>query len=1015
MGILFLVFNISTQAQTNTNREVRYSVDNGLPSNTIFQSIVDKHGFIWMGASGGIVRFDGKNAAYYNRKNTPVLKEDDIANLRKYNGDTLLFYCNTYISDEQNYLVYEDKYSYKIVNKKITDLCFGGLTPSKQFATNYYKDDTTKLLKTEIIQAVKTGFFSGVDLQHLYVYIKGKMYYIENGQYQIFNQTSNSLPFDYVFQIDNRFVHIRTDGYYGVFTPYKSFQYKPLPTNDTFFYRKIGTNEKKLYRIKSSENLFTDNNRNVYAVRVKNDGTLFYKEVLQNIDISNVSHIYYKKNSNQYILSTYDEGLKIYNENYFNNIDKNKVVPQKNNFITSMIALPNNKVFTSYGILNSDGTFYKNFNIGLNKYSSSTMLKYGDDIYLTKNQSLIRYHIKNDSEEIICPNIGYVSSIYIDINKKIWITTREQVGYIEKDSFIVLHQQIPGNESGIILRMTQINKNYIEVISNLGVFSIDIFSNKVIKNTLFGTLKVLDIYKENNSTWWIATYGDGYYRFKNKVLTKLPLDYDQNLIYTQNITDDGNGWLWYSTNNGIMRVNKNDLNLFCADSTSPVSMFNYSIKEGLISSVLYGNGNPSVSLSSDGIAYYPTIKGLTFAKLKDIPIYIPSGKIFFDNILINSVKYGKDSIILDKNFKNLSITVSIPYLGNPSNLNAEYLIKGFSNTWNKLDNTMSVLISSLPSGTYELIVRYPIYEKAKNHSVWCLNHLTIKVLPAFYQKTWFILFCIFVLFGIFFIIYKSRLKILIQRKKELEQLIDERTKELQSSIQGFQLSTEQLYRNQQVFDSIFSTVLHDLGSPLRFLNLLSDRLKNKWKEIPEEEIQKDLEAFNNSTVEASHIAQDLLLWLKTQKEELEFKKESIEIGQFIQENTKLYKWIAEEKGLKIALQLIDNIYLNINPELLGILYRNIIDNAVKYTRSGFIYVTYEQNEKEVILTIEDSGKGFTEKEIQNLNIGINPFKVETGGKLGFKLIFDVLKNINGKITFQNKTDKGLKVVIYLPK
>ena len=180
-------------------------------------------------------------------------------------------------------------------------------------------------------------------------------------------------------------------------------------------------------------------------------------------------------------------------------------------------------------------------------------------------------------------------------------------------------------------------------------------------------------------------------------------------------------------------------------------------------------------------------------------------------------------------------------MGNPSNLNAEYLIKGFSNTWNKLDNTMSVLISSLPSGTYELIVRYPIYEKAKNHSVWCLNHLTIKVLPAFYQKTWFILFCIFVLFGIFFIIYKSRLKILIQRKKELEQLIDERTKELQSSIQGFQLSTEQLYRNQQVFDSIFSTVLHDLGSPLRFLNLLSDRLKNKWKEIPEEEIQKDLE------------------------------------------------------------------------------------------------------------------------------------------------------------------------------
>lgn len=66
---LLILLMINTQlilAQTYTS--INYSVNQGLPSNEVYQAYQDKEGFMWFGTDNGVVRFDGHEMQIYNTR-----------------------------------------------------------------------------------------------------------------------------------------------------------------------------------------------------------------------------------------------------------------------------------------------------------------------------------------------------------------------------------------------------------------------------------------------------------------------------------------------------------------------------------------------------------------------------------------------------------------------------------------------------------------------------------------------------------------------------------------------------------------------------------------------------------------------------------------------------------------------------------------------------------------------------------------------------------------------------------
>jgi two-component system, OmpR family, sensor histidine kinase QseC len=101
--------------------------------------------------------------------------------------------------------------------------------------------------------------------------------------------------------------------------------------------------------------------------------------------------------------------------------------------------------------------------------------------------------------------------------------------------------------------------------------------------------------------------------------------------------------------------------------------------------------------------------------------------------------------------------------------------------------------------------------------------------------------------------------------------------------------------------------------------------------------------------------------------------------------------------------------------LLGVLVRNLVDNALRYSKSGSRVVVYvEQDCERPILRIEDSGEGMTEAEIMRL--GERFFRVlgheQSGSGLGWSIVKRICKVFDATLQIR-RSDKlgGLSVTV----
>ncbi len=63
--LFFILTTLSTKIQAQNLNFQKYGVSEGLSSNTVFSTIEDKDGFIWISTEEGVDRFDGSNFKHY--------------------------------------------------------------------------------------------------------------------------------------------------------------------------------------------------------------------------------------------------------------------------------------------------------------------------------------------------------------------------------------------------------------------------------------------------------------------------------------------------------------------------------------------------------------------------------------------------------------------------------------------------------------------------------------------------------------------------------------------------------------------------------------------------------------------------------------------------------------------------------------------------------------------------------------------------------------------------------------
>jgi signal transduction histidine kinase len=221
-------------------------------------------------------------------------------------------------------------------------------------------------------------------------------------------------------------------------------------------------------------------------------------------------------------------------------------------------------------------------------------------------------------------------------------------------------------------------------------------------------------------------------------------------------------------------------------------------------------------------------------------------------------------------------------------------------------------------------------------------------------------------------------------------------------------------------DKLFSIIAHDLRSPFNNIIGFSELLIEKVNDDTFTESEKFLTIINSSATNTLILLDNLLNWAKYQTGKINFKPVKIVFSNIILEVLKLEKSIAKAKNISLNYFTADEIEVYADENMLKIILRNLISNAIKFTKPGGEIRVFAILLKDwVEITISDNGIGINEEKLKELfntssNSSTTGTANEKGSGLGLMLCKDFIETHKGKIWAESKEGKGSEFKFTLP-
>ncbi|TLP79618.1 tetratricopeptide repeat-containing sensor histidine kinase [Maribacter sp. ACAM166] len=230
-----------------------------------------------------------------------------------------------------------------------------------------------------------------------------------------------------------------------------------------------------------------------------------------------------------------------------------------------------------------------------------------------------------------------------------------------------------------------------------------------------------------------------------------------------------------------------------------------------------------------------------------------------------------------------------------------------------------------------------------------------------------------------------------------------------------QKTLSQINSNQ---DRLFSIVGHDLRGPIIALK----ELLKLYLEDPEgkDYFEKFAPQVDNDLEHVLFTMDNLLHWGKTQMTGNVINKERITIKQELEIILQLFRNEIEKKSILVKNQLKDNHFAFADLDQFGIVFRNLISNAIKFTpKNGKITVSSIIRDTKLVIQISDTGIGMTEMTVRKIFNNTEHFSTygtnqEKGTGLGLRLAKEMLVLNSGEISVKSEPNLGSQFIVELP-
>lgn len=223
-------------------------------------------------------------------------------------------------------------------------------------------------------------------------------------------------------------------------------------------------------------------------------------------------------------------------------------------------------------------------------------------------------------------------------------------------------------------------------------------------------------------------------------------------------------------------------------------------------------------------------------------------------------------------------------------------------------------------------------------------------------------------------------------------------------------------------DRLFSIVSHDLRSSVYALKNSNSSLYDHIASGRFTEAENQLERNTSIATNTYNLLDNLLHWALLQTKGGYFKQENHRLSMLIDQVAFNFQSLLQEKQISFENMLPKKVKAYVDAESMKIVFRNFMDNSIKFSDVGAqISVSLlEENEDTISISWKDTGKGMSEETRVKLlseteQLTKKEHEKEIGSGLGMNLCKSMIKKNQGTLDISTELGKGTEFIITLQK
>lgn len=615
-------------------------------------------------------------------------------------------------------------------------------------------------------------------------------------------------------------------------------------------------------------------------------------------------------------------------------------------------------------------------------------------------------------------------------------------------------------KSANILSIQRRSDNKYGFVSDIGYFVFDEELNSFKQFKEFNTA-LFDVFVDRNKNDWVATKGSGLWiKRPNGIIEK----YNQSNGFPSNtfcgILEDNNGNIWISSYAGITE--------YLADTKS---FRHFTVADGL-------QGTQFTSFArlkaSDGTLYFGGYNGFNSFHPDSIRTNLFIPKVYFNEFQIFNKLVTTDTpnTVLKQSIEETSEIVlshkqtvfsfgfnAINYTY-PEKAIYAYKMEGYDNDWSYTDYSRRfATYTNLDPGNYVFMVK-----ATNNDGIWneVPTKIAITIHPPWWKTWWLRSMAIILLSAFMVAFYRIRIANLKRAKKQLEQNVMKRTNELKIAnlklaehaddlqkayvnLENKQIQisrqkeilemqnqenlqiTKQLNEANQVKNRFITNISHEFRTPLTLILGPLDSLIASEKN--NNRLIEKLTILKRNANRLLRLVNQLLELRNLDSESISIHLEEQDFVLLIRNIYSSFKLKAEQKNIIYTLSVPKESVLGLfDAEKIDKIIFNLLSNAFKFTPEGGRVsinleladsVTENQNEKQIIVEVTDTGIGIAKKDIAHVfdrffQSDSSLTRVHKGSGVGLALTKELVDILSGSITAKSEPGIGSSFRLILP-